>query len=126
MKKLGNVSVILVSALLILVFYTFLHEGGHALFAVIFGGKITEFNINFLGGFPHVSWGGEFGNYKRAVISIAGPLIPYVLWVITVFMLRKNQNNLIKMIMFIASMGVLGSFIPNIIIHILFHSFLLH
>lgn len=56
-KKLGLILKIIFAAFIELILYIFLHEGGHALVAVLCGAKITSFSI--VG--AHTSWtGGSF------------------------------------------------------------------
>ncbi len=62
--------------LLILLFYTFLHEGGHALVGLLFGGRINGFSINFFDLSAHVGLDGSFTPWQHSLISAAGVSLP--------------------------------------------------
>jgi len=52
---------LLLTAMAVTLAYTTLHEGGHALAGLAFGGRITEFNVNFFNLLhAHVSIAGEY------------------------------------------------------------------
>jgi hypothetical protein len=75
--------------LFVLFFYLLFHEGGHALASISFGSFDCSMSDFFgLHGFPHSSMNPEvvLTGWPRAIISIAGPLLPilmsYVLFVL--------------------------------------------
>ena len=59
-----------------LVLYIILHEGGHALVAVLCGAEITSFSIvsAFVG-----YEGGMFTDFSYAMVHVMGSLLPYIL-----------------------------------------------
>ena len=120
MKKVINILIPLLAGTLIFILYAFIHEGAHALFVIAFGGTLTEFDINILNGYPHVNWAGDIMAFKSAVIDIAGPLLPVVFWFGGLLFINKKRDLLIQKVYLFASIGVLASLIPNVIIPILF------
>lgn len=59
-------------ALGVIYLYAILHEGGHALFVLVFGGELTEFEINFLVSKPHISYTGINDPLRQALVSLGG------------------------------------------------------
>ena len=47
-SKWMRVFTLLFVAISTLFAYTFFHEGGHALFGVLFGGTLTRFSVDFI------------------------------------------------------------------------------
>ena len=99
-------------ALGVIFLYAILHEGGHALFVLLFGGEVTEFEVNFLTSKPHISYTGIDDPMKRALISLGGPLMPLVLIPLLILSLRKTRNVLARGI----TLLVLINLLPTIII----------
>ena len=105
---------ILIIATVILIFfclvylYTFFHEGGHALVALIYGQKTDRFVLGFN---AHVSHsGGNFNRTGEALLSSAGVLLPVaVLTVALLFYNRKIKNNIYHFIYFEISVTIISS-----------------
>lgn len=117
--RLVNILAALVIGIVVVILYTIVHESAHALFVVIFGGKVLSLDFNVLSGYPHINWEGNMKPYENAVISIAGPLVPYLLLITGLTHINRNRHLLIQKIFLFISVIVLGSMIPNIIIPIL-------
>lgn len=122
MRRLLNALLTLFICCMSLIIYVSIHEGAHALFAVLFGGTLTNFDINILNGFPHVQWAGDMSSTERAFISIAGPLVPYVLLLAGFFFVHKESNIMIRKTASFASIMILGSMLPNIILPVLYEN----
>ncbi len=119
-KRLINLSITLISYIIVVYFYTLIHEGAHGLLAAAFGGKLTAFDINIFNGYPHVSWVGELEPLHTAMISIAGPIAPFLVFMILMAFISKNSNLFIQKIMFFYALIITGSLVPNIIIPLLY------
>jgi hypothetical protein len=101
--------------------YITLHEGGHALAGSAFGGRITEFSINFfnlLG--AHVNIDGKFNRSQNAVINISGVGLPLLVWLVLVLALPKKDNLLVHWTKFVATVGTLFTLLAWVIIPFLF------
>ena len=120
MKRLANTLIMLFIAIGILVLYTFLHEGAHAIFAVIFGGRLDNFNINFLSGVPSARYTGDLALWKKAIIALAGPMVPFIIWLMAIMSVKVTNNIIVKKSMLFFSASILATFIPNIILPILY------
>ena len=59
-----------------------IHEFGHALAVLSFGGVITELQPFVLSGAPHVAYAGSFPAFQRAIFSAAGASTTYLIGVI--------------------------------------------
>lgn len=121
MHKTINVVLILFIGFLIINFYTFLHEGGHALMAWGFGAKVTTFDISILGN-PHVKYSGDLTDLQRAAISLAGPLLPLLAWFVFMLFVNKKRDLFFQKVAFIVSGAMVGSLVPNIFIPVI-HEF---
>jgi hypothetical protein len=101
--------------------YIYLHEGGHALAGLAFGGGITEFSVNifnFLG--AHVNITGNFSRYQYAVINLSGVGVPLLTWLVLFLLLPKENSPLVYWTKLIASVGTLFTLIAWIIIPLLY------
>lgn len=122
MKKPVNIAFILILAFVILQVYTLIHEGAHALMAKVFGGTITAFDVNLFGGNPHVRYAGDFSSLQRALISFAGPFVPVLLWFVFLIFLNRQKSLIFQKIAILASIGILGTMVPNIIIAVVYET----
>lgn len=120
MKRLANTLIVLVIAIGAIALYTLLHEGAHGIFAVILGGRLTTFNVNFLSGVPRIRYTGDLALWKKAIIALAGPMVPFIIWLMVIMRVKVTSNIIVKKIMLFFSISILGSFIPNIILPILY------
>ncbi len=116
-KILKSLSIIGMVLFVILI-YTVLHEGGHAIAVLIQGGSVITFDVNFLFGNPHISYSGVFTDGGRALISIAGILFPVLVWIPVVPIMKNFKNTYVKLILILFSVSVIGSLLPNIFLPI--------
>ena len=75
-----QVGLVLFVALFVLEAYAFVHEAGHALVGLIFGGTLTSFSINIWNLAAHVGIEGQFSDAQRSLISLAGAGTALALW----------------------------------------------
>ncbi|HEX2979367.1 MAG TPA: M50 family metallopeptidase [Anaerolineaceae bacterium] len=83
---------IVASFLVSLFLYVLFHEGGHALVGALFGGKITELNLNFWDMSAHAGIDGDFTRPQQALISVAGVSVPLLAWFLVANFLPRKQN----------------------------------
>lgn len=77
-------------AVLCTILYIFLHEGGHALVAVLCGAKITSFSI--IGAHTSAT-GGNYTQAAAALLHLAGMLLPVVCSACYIlFCFRRNRE----------------------------------
>lgn len=82
--KLKTVLCILLFAPIWMLLYTLLHEGGHALVILAYGGTIDSFWI--LGLNAHVSaHGAVYSAFSEALLNVAGVLLPTVVSAVALF-----------------------------------------
>jgi hypothetical protein len=74
--------------------YAFLHEAGHAIIGLIYGGTIENFvfwNFN-----AHVSIvNADYSTFGLPLMNIAGLLLPFIVVVIAVSIYNKNNSSVI-------------------------------
>jgi len=112
---------LLLIALAVTLVYTTLHEGGHALTGLAFGGRITEFSVNFfnlLG--AHVNIDGNFSRSQNAVINVSGVGLPLLTWLALVLALPKKGGLLVQWAKFIATVGTLFTLLAWVVIPFLY------
>lgn len=100
--------------------YTLLHEGGHALAALVFGAKISAFEVNFFRVSPHISYVGELSNIQKGIVSLAGPLFPLLISFVIISFLPKLKRPLLQVVVLSFSFSTLTSLLPNIIFPLLY------
>jgi hypothetical protein len=59
--------------------FTFFHEGGHALVGLLFGARLTSFNVDFIGMSAHVGLDASFTPLQQSLVSLAGFGLPLLL-----------------------------------------------
>ncbi len=84
--------ILMLSGMIALIyFYTFLHEGGHALISMLYGGTIQEFVLGFN---AHVrTTGADFTPAARALFNSAGVLVPVLVLIVTLLLYNKSVAN---------------------------------
>lgn len=80
---------IFVAAILTVVLYILLHEGGHALVAVACGARITRFSI--LGAYV-VSVGGNYNVFTGSLRIAAGAVLPVLLSTLWLLLFKRNRQ----------------------------------
>lgn len=117
-KSYGSLSVLLTLGLFlwVLLMYTFLHEGGHALVAWLSGGSVHVFDINFFNLGAHVRTSADLNRSGEVLNSLAGMGLPLVVWLVFLLLAPRRANLLLETLKLITSAGVLGSLIPWVVI----------
>jgi hypothetical protein len=107
-------------ALFVLVVYTVLHEGGHALVGLAFGGTITAFNTNFLNLTGHVGIEGNFSILQQCLVAVAGVSFPLLVWTAFVYFTPRQANLVLDSLKLIGSLAVLNTLLAWIVIPLLY------
>ncbi|MEW6504705.1 MAG: M50 family metallopeptidase [Chloroflexota bacterium] len=123
-KSYGSLSVLLTVGLFVwvLLMYTFLHEGGHALVAWLSGGSVHVFDINFFNLGAHVSTSAALNRTGEIFNSIAGMGLPLLVWLAFMLLAPRRASPLVETLKIISSAGVIGSLIPWVIIPLIYAS----
>ncbi len=90
------VGLILALFFLMLTLYTFLHEGGHALLGLLFGGRVHTFSVNFFNLSAHVGMDGSFSSLQQALISTAGVSLPVLLCMLFILLVPGRGEPVIS------------------------------
>lgn len=107
-------------ALGVIFFYAFVHEGSHALMALAFGGKITAFEINFFRNSPHISYVGVSDPLQRALISLAGPVLPLLLIGVMAILLPRSKSLFVQGTLLVLLISLLSTMMTSIVIALAF------
>jgi hypothetical protein len=121
-ERLKQAVILLLILLTVALLYTTLHEGGHALAGIIFGGRIADFNVNFFNLGAHVGIDGNFTIKQQAVINVAGATLPLLAWLILMFVLPKKNGMFMQWSKVIFTMAFLNTLLAWIIIPFLYLS----
>lgn len=105
--------------LFVLLLYTFLHETGHALVGLSFGQTLSAFNVSFWDLSAHVRLSGSLAPNRRAVQSVAGVMLPFLLWLLFIMMVPRRASFPLESVKLIGSMAVVNSLLSWIILPIL-------
>ncbi len=84
--------------LILIIFFAVLingvvHEAGHGLFALLFGGEINYIQPFFFLGNPHISYSdlSMLGFWERALVIAGGALLPIMLGILGIFMVPMRK-----------------------------------
>ncbi|MCX7976875.1 MAG: M50 family metallopeptidase [Bellilinea sp.] len=123
-QSYGSLTVLLTLGLFlwVLLMYTFLHEGGHALVAWLSGGSVHVFDINFFNLGAHVRTSASLNTTGEIFNSIAGMGLPLLVWLAFLLLAPRRASPLVETLKLISSAGVLGSLIPWVIIPLIYAS----
>ncbi|HAD05695.1 MAG TPA: hypothetical protein DCE76_00885 [Anaerolineaceae bacterium] len=123
-QSYGSLTVLLTLGLFlwVLLMYTFLHEGGHALVAWLSGGSVQVFDINFFNLGAHVRTSASLNRTGEIFNSIAGMGLPLLVWLVFLLLAPRRASPLVETLKLISSAGVLGSLIPWVIIPLIYAS----
>jgi hypothetical protein len=101
--------------------YTFLHEAGHALVGLGFGQTLTNFDINFWNLNPHVSMSGELTSVQRAIFSVAGASLPFLVWIGFILLVPRKTNFVLDFLRFASSISIFFSLTVWVILPVLYY-----
>jgi hypothetical protein len=110
----------LLIVLFVLVVYTVLHESGHALVGLAFGGTITAFSTNFLNLTAHVGIEGNFSILQQCLLAVAGVSFPLLVWAAFVYFTPRQSNIVLDSLKLISSLAVLNTLLAWIVIPLLY------
>jgi hypothetical protein len=119
-SRIKLVGFTLLIAVLVALGYTILHEGGHALAGLAFGGSVKEFDVNFLNMGAHVRMTGGFSRFQNAVINVSGVGLPLLSWLVLMLLLPKQCSPPLQWTKFITSAGTLCSLLAWVILPLLY------
>jgi hypothetical protein len=88
----------LICSILVFYFYTFLHEGGHALIGLISNGKVDKMTLG-LNARIYIS-GASFNPFTEAIYYLSGVLLPVIVLMISLIFYNPNARNQIYHISF--------------------------
>lgn len=117
-KKFKIIISIFILLVIMLYFYTFLHEGGHALIGIICGGKIDGF---VLGANAHVQISGaNYTLFSEALFNAAGVLLPVIFLIIALAIYKSAIKNTLYHIFYsLLCIGITSSLLAWVVIPII-------
>jgi hypothetical protein len=118
-----KIMVILLLILVVVMFsYTTLHEGGHALAALAFGARITDFNVNVFNLGAHMNYDGVLSTPQTAVVNVAGVGLPLLTWSLLLIFLPKRNNWILQWVKIALTMGYLNTLLAWVVLPFLYLS----
>lgn len=111
-----RILLLLTITLLSAFFYTFLHEGGHALVGLLAGGSIHTFNINFFNLSAHVGLDVNFSPTQRVVNNLAGTALPLLAWLALILTAPRRTNLALEYTKIAVSLNFLSSLLAWMIL----------
>jgi hypothetical protein len=92
-KKVQYIISLIFGFIMLIVFYTLLHEGGHAVVAIMYGGKVDKM---VLGLNAHVQTSGaEFTAFGKGLFNSAGALLPVIFLTIAMIFYNRKRSNIL-------------------------------
>lgn len=114
-KKIQTFLVLLARGLFYFYLYSFLHESGHALLAILCGGKVDKMVIGF-GAYVQTS-GANFTPLSSSVFYAAGALLPLLLLLPALLFYRPSiKNEYYHFFYGLYGIGIIGSLLPWLIL----------
>ncbi len=104
----------------VILVYTFLHEGGHALVAWLTGGTVYTFDINFFNLGAHVSTSPQVSRTAQIASSLAGMALPVLVWFGFILSAPRRGTPALEALKIVASAGVIGSMLAWVLIPLLY------
>ena len=98
-----------------------IHEIGHRVAVLFFDGVITEFQPLVLVGAPHVAYAGRFTDIQRAIISVSGAGMVYLIGMLTLLLFPfKWANSKISLAMIFGVIPFIAQSVSYAILPILY------
>lgn len=109
--KAKGILLIFLTLIFVVYFYTLLHEGGHALAAVLYGGNVDRFVLGFD---AHVTVSGaNFTRTGESLFNSAGVLLPVIILAAALIFYNRNVNNIVYHCIYgVFTVAVTGSLLP--------------
>jgi hypothetical protein len=114
------VAVLAFVAVFMLAAYTVLHEGGHAILGLLFGGTITAFDVSFWDLTAHVGLEGEFTTAQRALISLAGVGTPLLVWAALLLASPREVNPVLSWLRTVGSLATINTLLAWAVLPLLY------
>lgn len=114
----GHVRIVvaLIVGALVLQMYVLLHEGGHAIAGMAFGGTLTSLEVAFWDFGAHVGFRESFSGWRRSLISVAGTAMPLLAWLAFILVMPRRTGAVAGWLKLVASAGTLNTLLPWIVI----------
>lgn len=113
-----KVLLVLFITLFVVLTYTFLHEGGHALVAIFSGKQLTAFS--FIDFNAHVSLDGNLMPSQAILYYLAGVSLPLLVWLVFILLTPKQSFLTVESLKLVASGTVLSTLLAWIVLPVLF------
>ncbi|MBN1440492.1 MAG: M50 family metallopeptidase [Anaerolineales bacterium] len=110
---------LLLAFLFVIYLYTFLHEGGHAVAALLSGNAVTAFDLNFFTLGAHVGIEGSFTQFQAVANSAAGVSLPIVVWVVFILLAPRRGNHLLEILKSFSAVMFLSPLLAWIVLPLL-------
>lgn len=109
---------VLFITLFVVLTYTFLHEGGHALVGIFSGKRLTAFSFIDLN--AHISLDGNLTPSQRILFNLAGVSLPLLAWLVFILLTPRRSLLTLESLKIIASAMFLSTLLTWIVLPVLF------
>lgn len=116
LKTLAVIISLLAGVFWVMILYTFLHEGGHALAIMLGGGTLDSFSMDFITFTAHVSNSGLVQPPWNIINTAAGALLPVLVMLLVFLIFPRPKTAFAGLLSRVASFCVLGSLLPWVVI----------
>jgi hypothetical protein len=98
--------------------YFFLHETGHAIAVVTFGGKLTEFRVGLWN--SHYRFSGQLSSVENSIRVSAGIVFPLIVWWLLILAVPRKTSLFFGIIRVFISLSFLATLLPCIVKSVLY------
>lgn len=117
-NKIVQAAIVLITSILILYFYTLLHEGGHALAGLISNGRVDKMVLG-LNARVYIE-GARFTPFTESLFSLSGVLMPVLFLMISLaFYSHKIKNSIVQISYILFYTSVSGSLLAWLFVPLL-------
>lgn len=113
-----KVLLVLFISIFVVLTYTFLHEGGHALVGIFSGKRLTAFS--FIDINAHISLDGNLMPSQAVLFNLAGVSLPFLVWLGFILLTPRQSFLTLESLKLIASAMVLSTLLAWIVLPVMF------
>jgi len=110
--RLRKILVVLFVTLVVVYFYTLLHEGGHALVGLLAGQTLLGLDLNFITLSAHVEMSGQLAGALRTLQIVAGTGLPLLVWAGFMLAVPRRADAVLELLKTVSTLSVLSSLLP--------------
>lgn len=122
LRSLRSPLALLYTVFFVVFLYTFLHEGGHALVALLCGAQLRGLSIGLLTLGARADVAGNLSRAQWAAVSVAGVTTPLLLWAAMMLSVPRRGSPLLELFKTVSAIGVLTTLLSWVLLPLLYRA----